>query len=150
MSIQLSNADDEQKEEGEDNIDNHFEPNLWTKVFTPFFEPPSISPPFPPKKAKLILDKILREIKLAIILSQADPINRWKPPNGKLCKVYQRMLVLKEHLICERIAKQDYKERMKAATNDLKSIMPVNFEVRSIPMFFNMIDAEYIKSYAIG
>ena len=34
--------------------------------------------------------------------------------------------------------------------NDLKSIMPVDFEVRSIPMFFNMIDAEYIKSYAIG
>ncbi len=27
--------------------------------------------------------------------------------------------------------------------------MPVNFEVRSVPMFFNMIDAEFIKSYDI-
>ena len=60
------------------------------------------------------------------------------------------MLVLKEHLICERIAKQDYKDRLKAAHNDLKSIMPVDLEVRSIRMYFNMIDAEYIKSYATG
>ena len=27
--------------------------------------------------------------------------------------------------------------------------MPVDFEVRSLPMFYNMIDAEFIKSYAI-